>query len=502
MSTEKLFSIFENAIIEKFDIAQYLDVGEFSEFQKKSIEEATFILKDNIVGEVKKIGGNFGKNKSKFEEFTKKTEEMLKDEAYKDSKKELKELLKDYIKALKELIEKTCIAIIPVKEMPWVDVIFRSVPRIVVDKKKAKLLTNSIAYYGEIKCTIPRPIIYGKMKDEKPLFAPIMGNLDLGSFKLSEEQEKATKTQIYPYITAIIESLDATTTKSHIAKYHEGFQRHGDPGCDFLMNDKDLLEAMEKVTSGLESKRLSTDIGICGIAIPQSSDNNSLVLILDEGKESDTGRFTKCFGALIRFSAASCELPAARRDFGQTAQQAQQMTQAAQAQTPSGPGIGGLVAPPGGAVRTPGGQDLKVWTAEELAEEAQKRGTGGVPPSMESWDEESLAKMVSERGSGIPEGMEVWTEEDLEELAKQRQGGGLNIPEWKEDESLAECSKCGYGLRKGWDECPICGTPVDVKASSQTAPVPSTEKPAELSTQSTEEAQEKPSESDNEKKEE
>jgi len=502
MSVEKLFIIFENAILEKFDIVEYLDMGEFSDFQKKSIEEATFILKDNIIGEVKKFGGNFNKNKAKFEEFTKEAEGLLKEEKYKNSKKELKNLLKAYIKSLKELIQKTCYAIIPVKEMPWEDVLFRTVPRIIVDKNDAKLLDNGIAYYGEVKCKIPRPIIYGKMKEAEPLFAPIMGNLDLGGFKLGEEQQQAKKSQIYPYITAVIDSLDSSTTKSHLAKYHEGFQRHGDPGCDFLMKDKDLLSAMDKITSGIESKRVTTDLAICGIAIPQPEDNNSLVLVVDEGKESDSSKYSNCFGGLIRFSAACCELPSSRRDFGQTVQQADQMTQASQAQTPSGPGVGGLVAPPGGAVRTPGGQELKVWTAEELADEAQKRGTGGVPPGMESWDEDSLSKMAADRGSGIPEGMEVWTEDDLEKLAKERQGGGLNIPEWKDDGSLNECSNCGYGLRKGWDECPICGTPVGTKPAAQPETPSPTEKPSEPENKPSPEPQEKPQETPQEKSEE
>ena len=78
--------------------------------------------------------------------------------------------------------------------------------------------------------------------------------------------------------------------------------------------------------------------------------------------------------------------------------------------------------------------------------------------------------MAQERGSGIPEGMEVWSEEDLQELAKQRQGGALNIPEWKDDGSLMECSNCGYSLRPGWRECPVCDTPVGAKAAPKGAP--------------------------------
>ena len=475
----KLIELFLNEI--QLDITQYLDLGEFSDFQKKSMEDATFILKDNIIEEVKKFSGNFGKNKAKFEEWSKKSEELLKDEKYKEAKKELKDILKDYIKYAQKLIETTCFAVIPVKEMPWEDVVFRSIPRIFLDGKKLKYQDNSIAYYGEIKCVISRATIYGKMKDAEPLFAPVMGELDLGGFKLSEAQQKGAKSKIYPYITAIINSLDAVTTKSHLAKYHEGYQRHGEPICDHLMKDKDLLVSLGRVVTALESKRINTDMAVCAIALPHSDDNKTLLIVSDDGKESDTGRFSRCFEGLLRFSAAGCEAPSSRRSADGNIAQAAQMTQAAQAQLgPSGPGVAGLMAPPGqpaqpgGTVRTPGGQDIKVWTAEELAEDAQSRPAGGVPPGMAVWDEEELAKMSAERGTGIPEGMEMWTEEDLEELAKSRQGGGLNIPEWKPDDNLLECANCGAALRPGWEECPICDTPV---GGGTAAPTPA--QPAE-----------------------
>jgi len=463
----KLIEIFLNAI--KLDVIEYLDLGEFSEFQKTAMEEATFILKDNIVDEVKKFGGNFSKNKAKFEGWIKKAEGELNQEKYKDSKKELKEILKEYIRSAQKLIEKTCFAIIPVKEMPWEDLVFRTVPRISYDGKKLRFLENTIAYYGEIKCIISRATIFGKMKDAEPLFAPVMGDLDLGGFKLDESQQKGIKSKIYPYISAIIDSMDAPTTKSHLAKYHEGYQRHGEPICDFLMKDKDLINAFTRVSTVIESKRLDTDMAVCGIAIPHSDDGKTLLIVTDEGKESDSTRYSKCFEALIRFSAAGCEAPSSRRSAEANIEQATQMTFAAQAgQMPSSPGVAGLMPPgpaqPGGSVRTPGGQDLKVWTAEELVEDAQSRPTGGVPPGMAEWTEEELEKIIAEQGSGIPEGMEMWDEASLEELAKTRQGG-LNIPEWVPDDNLLECAKCGAALRLGWDECPICEAPVGTKGA-------------------------------------
>ena len=154
---KKLFQVFVNKL--EFDPAEYLvssEEQELSNFQKEVIEKATTIMKDNIVGEIKSFGGNLKVNEEKFKELEKKANEELGNEEYDDIKKELK----NYIKKLKELIEKTCVAIIPIKEMPWVDVLFRTVPRIVFDKK-IEFLDNTIAFYGEIKCILSRATIFG-----------------------------------------------------------------------------------------------------------------------------------------------------------------------------------------------------------------------------------------------------------------------------------------------------------------------------------------------------
>lgn len=429
---EKLFQVFVNKL--EFDPTDFLVSSEEQEllnFQKDIIEKATAIMKDNIVGDIKSFGGNIKGNEEKFKELEKKANEELENQEYDDIKKELK----NYIKKLKELIEKTCVAIIPVKEMPWVEVLFRTVPRIIFDKK-VELLDNAIAYYGEIKCVISRPTIFGKMQNEKPLFAPIMGSVDLAGYKL-DETIKDPKSQIYPYVSAIINSLDSTMTRNHLAKYHEGYQRHGDPICDFLMKDNELMNSLERITSSIESERVSSDIAVFSIALPQPADKTTLLLVTDEGK--DPNKYARNFEALLRFSAESCNVPS-------------------QPQAPEG--IGVIVSQQPGMARTPGGQEIKTWTAEELAEEAQKRMAS--QPDMPSWTEEELNKFASERGTGLPEGMEVWSEEELQELAKKRQGG-LDIPEWKVDESMKECVKCGYSLRSGWSKCPICETPVGAK---------------------------------------
>ncbi|MFX0141451.1 MAG: hypothetical protein ACFFDN_47880, partial [Candidatus Hodarchaeota archaeon] len=360
MSEQKLFQVFVNKL--EFDPDDYLVSSkehELTDYQKKSIESASSIMKDNIVGEIKSFGGNVKENEDKFKELEKRANEELKNEEYEDIRKELK----SYVKNLRDLIEKSCIAIIPVKEMPWVDVIFRTAPRLIFDKK-VKLWDDLIAYYGEIKFVISRPIIFGKMKGEKPLFAPIMGAIDLGGYKL-DESEKGPKSQIHSYIRTIINYFDSTITRNHLAKYHEGYQRHGDPICDFLMKDDELMNSMDRITSGIESDRISSDIAVYSIAIPQVADKTTLLVVTDEGK--DPNKYSRCFEALLKFSAECCNVPS---------QQPQVAVQAATQQT--------------GAVRTPGGQELKTWTAEELTEEAQKRMES--QPDVPVWTEEDLSK--------------------------------------------------------------------------------------------------------------
>ncbi|MHA2289018.1 MAG: hypothetical protein ACXABG_09545, partial [Promethearchaeota archaeon] len=283
MSEAKLFEIFIDSL--NFDVSEYL-VEELTELQKDIINDATFILKDNIVGDVKSFGGSLKKNEDKFKEFMKQAEAELE----KDKYKEIKKKLKDYLKKLSELIIKTCVAIIPVKEMPWVDVVFRTIPRIKYDDK-VEILDNCIAYCGEIKCFIGRTTLYGKIKDQEPLFAPFTGNLDLGGYKLDATQEEP-KSHVFPYVQALINSLDSVITKNQLAKYHEEFQRHGDPICDFLMKDDDLINSMKKISTGLESGRIASDIAVSSIAVPFPSDKKSIVLITDESQENS--RYGNC----------------------------------------------------------------------------------------------------------------------------------------------------------------------------------------------------------------
>ncbi|MFX1493607.1 MAG: hypothetical protein ACFFBZ_04930 [Promethearchaeota archaeon] len=80
MSEEKLFEIFVNSL--EFDIYDYL-VEELSDLQKEIIDDATFILKENIVGDMRALGGSIKQNQDKFDELMKKAEAELENLKYK-----------------------------------------------------------------------------------------------------------------------------------------------------------------------------------------------------------------------------------------------------------------------------------------------------------------------------------------------------------------------------------------------------------------------------------
>ncbi len=426
----------------KFNILDYIFLcskDDLSKFQQSIIEPATSILEANRDGEIQYFGGNVEKDKESFGAVKEGLKNELQKEEYKEDQKELGKLLQKYMKVLAKFIDKTCYAIIPVREMPWEHVLFRTVPKIVIEDNKVRLIDNIFSYYGEIKKHISKDIIYGTIKNEDPLFAPVMGDLDL-NYEAGESHEKSKKSFNFAYISAILNSLEESSLKSHLARYHEGYERRGEPICDFLMKNTGVMNAMKELVTGIDSGRLSGEMAVCGIIHPQKSDKTTLILVTSEGDELNT--YETCFEAVFRLSAACFNAPSAEieRAPGGNLNQIPQQTSGQQ----------------GGPVRTPGGQELNVWTPEELADERQSR-QGNLPEGMEVWSPEELAEHAKSRQANLPEGMEMWKEDELEELSKKRQGG-LDIPEWKPDEEMRECKKCGYNLRKSWSKCPVCGT--------------------------------------------
>ncbi len=79
------------------------------------------------------------------------------------------------------------------------------------------------------------------------------------------------------------------------------------------------------------------------------------------------------------------------------------------------------------------------------------------------WSEEDLIKETAGRtGLNLP----TWTEEELDEENKKKMGTGINVPDWKPDETLIECPKCGYANKPEWgDTCAMCDAPLSSEVS-------------------------------------
>ncbi len=411
-----------------FDISEYLVFNELNNEQQKIIDNASSILKENTVDVVKIFGGSIEKNEDKLNKLKENVKSELEKSEYNGLRNDLENLIDVYIKNFQLLIPKLCGAIIPVKQLPFVDVYFRTVPRITIDKEKPQKMsiddrTNS--FYGEIKCIIPRITLFGKLKEGDPLFAPLIGDLDLGDFNLEASEQKSPMIENQIYISEVISSMDRDTTRNNVTRYHEQYQRHGEPICDFLMKDNELMNVMNKLTSAVESKRTSSNVSVCAIAIPNIQNGSTLVIVVNESNSSNS--YSICFEALLRFSAACYEAPSTKKP-SEVSTTPPALTQQEQ-------------------VSGPGSPKLEVWSAEELVKDAAERGLStGLPPNMDLWTEEQLQELAKSRtdtGVNLPE----WSEEELEELSKSRQGA-LNLPEW-EDAGLPQCEKCGYTLRKG-----------------------------------------------------
>ena len=461
--TENLF----NKIVHNFNfsIAKHLEMGEIPADLKKYADWALGLVEKNLAEgeEVKKF---FGKVK---DEELKKLEEDVKKAldtpAFAPEKKNLEKIFEKYFQLLRKLIQETIILVIPVKDLPFPEVTFRIAPMIIwpPDKiEKMNLSTDRVVFTADIPGVISRTTLYGKMKDADPLFAPLIGDLDLGAYKIDPEY-KGPKSRNPEYVDHVLLSLDSAQTRNHVVRYNTEYQRHGQPICDFLMRDDKLLEVMKNLKSGLDTKRQISNASIVGLALKE--ENSTFVLTTTEG-----GRTAKdieaAFVAIMTFSAALFDCPSTKvvSASGESASSSSQEGASGSGTSESGstpttaPSTGS--AAPAQAPQAPPQPQLAMWTEAELEEQAKARSLEGL--NMAVWTEEELEKDAKSRGDML--NLPVWSEEELEEDYKKRMGQ-IDIPEWKEEGSIV-CSKCGYTMAPGWDECPVCGGPPNKKVEA------------------------------------
>ncbi|GAB4326437.1 MAG: hypothetical protein Kow0069_32920 [Promethearchaeota archaeon] len=443
-----------------FKLEDHLVPNELNPKQSKHVDKVKELLEGNLVGDPTLFGGKL--DEEKFKEFKEALLAELGKEEYKSLKGKLEKSLENYLEALKKVVEELVVGFFPVKDMPTPSITFRTVPLVRTESKTPLKFTVmlTVAFACEVQCVVNRTTLFGEMKGEAPLFAPLIGEMDLGGFKLTPDM-KAPTSENFAYLEALLKSMSKMSTRNNVTRYHAQYQRHGEPICDFFMKDEQLMKSMEKVTSGVDSKRLQSGAAVAALVKPHAA--RTLVLVHDEKPDLEVA-----LEALLNLSAACYESPMVRKT-GHVSE-AEAMTAAAPTPPPS-PGVGALAGPgPASAAPPP---RLPVWTEEELAEEAKKRGTA---PNLPVWTEEELAEEAKKRG--LPTDLEYWTEEELEaERKKSHAGTQLNIPEWEVSEDTPECPKCGYTVRKGWDTCPICDEPLD-KLWEEGAAAEKEEKPA------------------------
>ncbi|MBD3350176.1 MAG: hypothetical protein GF364_01665, partial [Candidatus Lokiarchaeota archaeon] len=388
LNIEKLFGkIISNLEI---DPSKHLNFNELSKDQEKILDKAEDIFKENLNGEVKKFGGKL--NEEEFKKVEDEINKRLENDMFKEERKNLDKLIKKWLDLQKELLNEMCFGIFPLKDMPFPSVSFLRIPRIIWKKgkiDKMDLNTDGIAYAGEIKALVTRTTLYGTPPKKDPLFAPHIGPLDLAGYK-PDPEDKAPKNENPRFLYEVIKALDRKTTRNQVTRYDDQYERHGEPICDFLIKDEDLMKSLSKIKSAIDSKRQTSSSAIPAIILTLMS--TSLVIVCDENSRSQ--KYENAFEALIKLAAASYETPNVKKT-DQIESQAAAMTQAAQANTPPGQGIGSMT-PQGGPSSAPSpppqssGPQLPVWTEEELAEEAKKRG--GPATNLPVWTEDELAE--------------------------------------------------------------------------------------------------------------
>ncbi|MHA1819408.1 MAG: hypothetical protein ACTSU2_04075 [Promethearchaeota archaeon] len=458
---EKMFEKLTNNL--PIELEKHLTFNELTPEQDKIVQLAMDVFKENIVGDIKKFGGKV--NDEEFKKLEDELKKRLENPIFKPYVKDMEKLIEKWKKLKKEELNNIVFAFAPVKQLPFKTVSFLTVPRILWSKgkiDKMQINKNAIAFSGEIEAIVTRTVLYGKMIKEEPLFAPHIGQLDLADYK-PDPNEKGAKSENPRFIREIIDSLDRKTTKNQVMRYHDQYERHGEPICDFLMKDDDLKKSLSKLSTAIETKRQSSGAAIGAIVVPLI--NTSIVIVVDES--SGSKKYEIAFEALIKLGAACYETPNVKKGPQLAQAQAAAMTRANSQAYSGGQGIGSMVPQ-----RPPSTPQLPVWTEEELAEEMKKRGTAP-PPNLPVWTEEELEKEAKKRGGAL--NLPVWTEEELEQEKKRRQGA-FNIPEWKEDNNTINCPKCGYACRPNWGTCPICGAPLNVK-TPQKPPAPQGQKP-------------------------
>ncbi|HME54535.1 MAG TPA: zinc ribbon domain-containing protein [Candidatus Lokiarchaeia archaeon] len=433
-SIQRVFS----KVIKKLDLPTPVTPTKKEELNPRQEKDLTVykdLLINNLVGEVQAWGGVY--NEDQWKAGRLKLPEIIKELQLAGKEKEIKPYFETYAKVMRKFLDAYVAAKAEVKTMPFKTVYMVKVPKINETEKGLEINDKPVGFIAELPYQIERSCAYGEMKEKKPLFAPIIGSLDLNWTPPTDKTKEGEYIEDDSLQANLFEAMDKQTMINSVWRY-ENYGRKGEPVCDKLMDNQDLMVTMERIQSEVDSKEFKANASVC--AIMYAIDDRTIVAVVDyEGVQKNA------FEAIFKLCAYLEEVPRAA----------------------GAEGAGGA-APAGQGVVTGGAstQQLPTWTEEELAQQPQFTSQA---TNLPMWTEEELENRQDKfAGGGL--NLPVWTEEELAELSKSSGAQGLNLPEWQE-EGLTECPKCGYACQPDWTECPVCGAKLKGTA-------PATEKPA------------------------
>ncbi len=394
--------------------------GEIGKLQKE-VDVFKNLIVNNIVGDIKTWAGSFDE-----EAFKKAKDEIpaaLKKLQMEGKEKEIKSFFDSYVKVIRKFLENHIVIRADVKTMPFKEVFMVKVPKVYGTDKSLECNEKPVGFVTELPYQVERTTAYGELKDQKPLFAPIIGNFDI-SWKVPEPKPSGSYIGDFSLQLAMFDAMEKQTTVNSIWRY-QNYGRKGEPICDKLMANEDLMLTMERIHSEVDSKSFNANASVCGLLF--AIDGRTIVAVIDfNGVQKDA------FEALFKLCAYVEEVP-----------------RVAPPMMAAGAGGAPGVVPGGAPGMTVG---LPTWTEEELASQAQFAPS---QPNMPAWTEAELESRPDKYVGGDGANLPVWTEEELAQLSKDSTSQSLNLPEWQDD-GLVSCPKCGYACQASWDECPMC----------------------------------------------
>ncbi|MBD3185616.1 hypothetical protein GF325_02210, partial [Candidatus Bathyarchaeota archaeon] len=195
---------------------------------EKDIDVLENLLVNNKAGILETWGAVY--DESQFKKAKTQLPAVLKKLDLESKEKEIKSQLDAYSKIFKKFTEHHAIVMAPVKTLPFKKVYMHKLPKI-YENEKGSLEINEkpIGYIVELPYQVERSAAYGEMKDKEPLFAPVIGELEL-NWNPPDGASQSGEIYIKDFVLQanFFEAFDKQTTRNSIWRY-QNYGRKGEP---------------------------------------------------------------------------------------------------------------------------------------------------------------------------------------------------------------------------------------------------------------------------------